>query len=207
MRERAHVARSADVTPSSAIPPLDYERLRDSLAAAGAVIAIAEVHGGVCGALCAGGIAAARLWLAESLDDVELDASPGAVADDLEELIGTSAKMLEEGELKFEPLLPSDDAPLAEQVDALAAWCHGFLTGVGSTAPAAARGGAEGEALGEILRDFAEISRAGLSDDEAAGQDQPDFALAEIQEYVRVSVQIVFEELDTQRAAAARGVH
>jgi uncharacterized protein len=207
MRERAHVARSAHVTPSSAIPPLDYERLRDSLAAAGAVIAIAEVHGGVCGALCAGGVAAARLWLAQALDDVELDAAPGAVADELEELIGTTSKMLDDEQLGFEPLLPSDDAPLADQVDALAAWCHGFLSGVGSTAPSAARSGAEGEALGEILRDFAEISRAGLSDDEAAGRDQPDFALAEIQEYVRVSVQIVFEELGTQRAAAARGVH
>jgi uncharacterized protein len=207
MRERAHVARYAHVTPSSAIPPLDYDRLRESLAAAGAVIAIAELHGGVCGALCAGGSAAAKRWLAESLDDVELDASPGAVAGDLDELIGTSSKMLDEGELKFELLLPSDDAPLAEQVEALAAWCQGFLSGVGSAGPAAASSGAEGNALGEILRDFAEISRAGLSDDEAAGHDQPDFALAEIQEYVRVSVQIVFEELDAARAAAAGGVH
>ncbi len=84
------------MTPSSAIPPLDYERLRDSLAAAGAVVPIAELHGGVCGALCAGGVAAARRWLAESLDDEQLDAAPGAVADDLEDLIGTSAKMLDD---------------------------------------------------------------------------------------------------------------
>jgi len=196
------------VTPSSAIPPLDYERLRDSLAAAGAVVSIAELHGGVCGALCAGGVVAARRWLAESLDDEQLDASPGAVADDLEDLIGASAKMLDDGELKFEPLLPSDDAPLAEQVEALAVWCQGFLSGVGSTAPAAASSSAEGDALGEILRDFVEISRAGLSEDEAAGQDQPDFALAEIHEYVRVSVQIVFEALGAERAtAAARDVH
>ena len=39
------------MTPSSAVP-LDYDRLRDSLAAAGAVVALAELHGGVCGALC-----------------------------------------------------------------------------------------------------------------------------------------------------------
>ena len=64
-----------------------------------------------------------------------------------------------------------------------------------------------GTPLGEILRDFAEISRAGLSEDEAAGVGQPDFALAEIQEYVRVSVQIVFEELGAERAAATRDVH
>ncbi len=196
------------MTPSSAVPPLDYERLRDSLAAAGAVVAIAELHGGVCGALCAGGVAAASRWLAEALDDEQLDASPGAVAGDLEDLIGASATMLDDGELKFEPLLPSDDAPLAEQVEALALWCQGFLSGIGSTAPALARSSAEGDALGEILRDFVEISRAGLSEDEAAGQDQPDFALAEIHEYVRVSVQIVFEALGAERAAAAaRDIH
>jgi uncharacterized protein len=194
------------VTPSSAISPLDYERLRDSLAAAGAVIAIAELHGGVCGALCGGGVPAAIRWLEESLDDVELATSPESVAGDLEQLIGTSAKMLDDAELKFEPLLPSDDAPLAEQVDALAAWCHGFLSGVGSTA-AAARSSMATDALGEILRDFAEISRAGLSEDEAEGHGQPDFALAQIHEYVRVSVQIAFEELEAERAAAARGVH
>ena len=191
------------MTSSSATPPLDYDRLRESLSAAGAVVALAELHGGVCGALSAGGVDAARRWLADSLDDAEVGASPAAVADDLEEMISTSAKMLDDAELRFEPLLPSDDAPLAEQVEALAAWCQGFLSGVGTTAPAAV----EGEALGEILRDFAEISRAGLSDDEAAGHDQPDFALAEIHEYVRGSVQLAFEGLAPLRAAAAREVH
>jgi len=191
------------VTPSSATPPLDYERLRDSLAAAGAVVALAELHGGVCGALCAGGADAARRWLVDSLDDAQVGAAPAAVADDLEELIATSSKMLEDAELRFEPLLPNDDEPLAEQVEALAVWCQGFLSGVGTTAPAAV----EGDALGEILRDFAEISRAGLSEDEEAGHDQPDFALAEIHEYVRVSVQLAFEELAPVRAEAAREVH
>lgn len=192
------------MTPSSATPPLDYERLRDSLAASGAVVALAELHGGVCGALCAGGPAAARRWVMDSLDDVELGASAAALADDIEELIGTSARMLEDEELKFEPLLPSDDAPLPEQVEALAVWCQGFLSGVGSTG--LAHGSVEGEALREVLRDFAEISRAGLSEDEAAGEDQPDFALAQIHEYVRVGVQLVFEELAPVRAGA-REVH
>jgi len=194
------------VTPSSATPSLDYDRLRESLAAAGAVVALAELHGGVCGALCAGGPAAARRWLADSLDDAELGASAAALSDDLEELISTSSKMLEDDELKFEPLLPSDDSPLAEQVDALAVWCQGFLSGVGSATPANARSSVEGDALGEILRDFAEISRAGLSDDEADGQVEADFALAQIHEYVRVSVQLAFEELAPSRAAA-REVH
>lgn len=208
------------MTSSSATPSLDYERLRESLSAAGAVVALAELHGGICGALCAGGVDAARRWLVEVLDDAELGAATAmdggsaenagssfrpaaAVADDLEEMISASAKMLEDAELTFEPLLPSDDALLAEQVEALAAWCQGFLSGVGTTAPTSV----ESEALDEILRDFAQISRAGLSDDEAAGHDQPDFALAEIHEYVRVSVQLAFEELTPMRAVATREVH
>ena len=195
------------MSPSSATPPLDYDRLRDSLAAAGAVVALAELHGGVCGAICAAGQTAARRWLVDSLDDAELGAVPAAVADDLEELIGTTSKLLENAELEFEPLLPSDDAPLDEQVEALAVWCQGFLSGVGSTAPAAIDSSAEGDALAEILRDFAEISRAGMSEDEAAGHGQPDFALAEVREYVRVSVQLAFEELGPIRSAAAGEVH
>jgi uncharacterized protein YgfB (UPF0149 family) len=181
--------------------------LRESLATAGAVVALAELHGGVCGALCAGGPAAARRWLTDSLDDDEGGAVTAAVADDLEELIGASSKMLEDDALTFEPLLPSDDAPLAEQVEALAVWCQGFSSGVGGTAPASVRSSADGDALAEILRDFAEISRAGLSDDEAEGRGQPDFALAEVREYVRVSVQLVYEELRDVRAAAAGEVH
>ncbi len=188
---------------SSPTPALDYDGLRDTLVAAGAVIALAELHGGVCGALCAGGVPAAKRWLLDALEDEQLAASPVKLADDLEALIDTSAKMLDGEELEFEPLLPDDDAPLAEQVEALAAWCQGFLSGVGSTAPAAVRDSAEGNAIAEILRDFAEISRAGLSDEEAAGQSQPDFALAEIHEYVRVSVALVFVELGPLRAPSS----
>jgi uncharacterized protein YgfB (UPF0149 family) len=191
------------VTPSSATP-LDYDTLRDSLADAGTVVALAELHGGVCGALCAGGSPAARRWLKDCLDDEDSSATPAAVADELDAMLAASATMLADLELKFEPLLPDDDAPLEEQVQALALWCQGFLSGVGTTAPGAAQ---QDGPLGEILRDFAEISRAGLSEDEAAGEGQPDFALAEIHEYVRVSVQIAFDELEPARAALDHDVH
>ena len=191
-----------DVTPSSSVP-LDYDRLRDSLAEAGAVVALAELHGGICGALCAGGVPAAQRWLEDSLDDEELVGSTAGLGEELAAVVGASATMLADEEFKFEPLLPDDEAPLEEQVQAVALWCHGFLGGVGLTAPSTARS----EALAEILRDFAEISRAGLGEDEATGDDEPAFALAEIHEYVRVSVQLVFEELGVERSVAARDVH
>ena len=193
------------MTPSAPTALPDYEQLRDTLVNAGAVVALTELHGGLCGALCAGGVPAAQRWLADCLDDMDLDAA--AVAEELAELVSASARMLVDGDLKFEPLLPGDDAPLDEQVQALALWCHGFLGGVGVAAAAAARTAAEGATLKEILGDFAEISRAGLSEDEAAGQGQPDFALAQIHEYVRVSVLIVYEELRAERTAAVHDLH
>jgi len=196
------------VIPGSANTTLDYDRLRDSLADAGTVVALAELHGGVCGALCAGGAAAAQRWLIDCLNDEEANAAViASIARDLDDLVATSWHGLTDRELGFAPLLPSDDAPLEEQVQALALWCHGFLLGVGASAPGIVKQEQGDGPVSEILRDFAEISRAALSDDEAAGRDQPDFALAEIQEYVRVSVLIVFEELSDPRAAAARDSH
>lgn len=193
--------------PGPGTSTLDYDRLRDSLADAGAVVALAELHGGVCGALCAGGASAAQRWLADCLDEQETTAATAAAARDLDDLVAASWRGLTSPDLEFAPLLPSDDAPLEEQVQAVALWCHGFLGGLGvsSAGDAELRGG-DG-ATAEILGDFAEISRAALSDEEAAGRGQPDFALAEIQEYVRVSVQIVFEELSVERAAATRESH
>jgi uncharacterized protein len=204
MPVRAQLARNPHVTSSPATPPLDYERLRDALADAGAVVALAEVHGGVCGALCAGGATAAQRWLVDCLDDQELVTSTTALTRELADLVCASLHMLSDDNLTFEPLLPSDDAPLEEQVEALAQWCQGFLVGLGTTAPGIGR---EERDLAEILGDFAQISRAGLSEEEAAGGNHPDFSLAEIHEYVRVSVQMVFEELAARRSTPPRDTH
>ena len=195
------------MTNEPPITPLDYDSLRDSLAGAGAIVALAELHGGVCGALCAGGAPAATYWLEDCLEDQELDATEELDAS-LANVVAASSRMLEETGFEFEPLLPGDDASLAEQAQALALWCHGFVTGLGANAPELAARGArspdsgDAAAIAEVLGDFTEISRAGLSEDEAAGQDQADFALAELREYVRAGVQMVFEELAPRREAA-----
>jgi uncharacterized protein YgfB (UPF0149 family) len=198
-------ARRFHVTSPSTDTALDYDPLRDALAQAGAVIALSELHGGVCAALCAGGPIAGARWLVRSLADEELrDAT--ALEAPLRNVLDVSWRMLAGDELAFMPLLPDDDAPLDDQVQALALWCHGFLGGLGATAPDARElrpndGGAAAEsAAAEILADFAEISRAGLSEDEAAGLGRPDFSLAELVEYVRVGVQLVYEELAPHRS-------
>jgi uncharacterized protein YgfB (UPF0149 family) len=203
------------VTAGSHISTNDYDALRESLSGSGTLVALAELHGGLCGALCAGGPSAAERWLDGFLSDSDVSDVSGTrtVGVELERAAWIA---LADAELAFEPLLPSEDTPLEEQVQALALWCSGFLNGVGASAPdlvgrnskptvaAAAIVSAE---VAEILGDFAEMSRAGVDDEDAADRDRADFALAELKEYVRVSVQIVFEQLADRREAAARDAH
>jgi len=218
------------MTPGSPTA-IEYDALHYSLELAGVVLPLPELHGGICGALCAGGADAALHWLDQTFADDADAESLAPVRDALHELVDASLRMLDGDSLGFEPLLPNDDAPLPDQVQALAAWCQGFLAALGENAPDIAGRRATGERQGgleraseartsaerdsqdvnadipEILADFAEISRAGLTDDDAADRDQADFALTELKEYARMSAQLVFEELRPRREMQSRDMH
>lgn len=180
---------------------IDYGSLGDALERAGVIPAPAQLHGEICGVMCSGGVAASRRWLDDALREYAIDTPVGRQARDrLHELETDTWHRLAGADMSFEPLLPDDDRPLPEQVQALASWCQGFLTGLGLGGLAAGGEQALSAEVEEIMSDFAEISRAGVTEEEADAPEQSAFALAEVKEYVRVSVQILFEEL-----ARARG--
>lgn len=171
---------------------VEYESLERRLADAGVVTSLAELHGGLCGALCAGGIAATQRWVTDCLDEWRLTEAE-TVGEALHGLELDAWRKLSSPDMSFEPLVPSEDQPLDTQVRGLALWCHGFVTGLGVGGRQAGRAIPSSETVEEITKDFSEISRAALGgeddDDASAG-----FALAELKEYVRVGVQLVFEE-------------
>ncbi len=193
----------------------DYATLSVALDGLDSAMTVSELHGGFCGVLCAGGAAAASTWIEECVAETEAaanEAEEALVIFRVMELETTRA--LASADLEFTPLLPEDDSPLDDCVEELALWCHAFLSGLafgGLTLPenstrlsvdsdAAA---ATESSLEEIAKDFAAISRAGLSAGELSDPADADFALAEIVEYVRVSVQIVLEEIAGTRGNEA----
>ena len=97
--------------------------------------------------------------------------------------------------MEFELLIPQDDSPIQERARALTAWCTGFLYGLGSNGAADPQR-LPGE-LGEIVRDLTEITRADV--DAEDGAEENEAALAELVEFVRVGVQLVFDELEPAR--------
>jgi len=170
-----------------------FDDVAQALAAGGSVVHAAEAHGCLCGAFCARRRYLAAEWLEEVLPEASTAA---ALSGPLGRLYAQSKGVLADGEMEFSPLLPDDEAALAQRVEALAAWCHGFLYGFGS-AGAAVRNAVVDE-VAEILADFAEISRAGEAD---SGADEvEEEAYAQLVEFMRVGVQLVYDQLEATRA-------
>jgi uncharacterized protein YgfB (UPF0149 family) len=172
----------------------DYAEIEQLLSAERSLTEAAEAHGTLAGCLCALADYSFQDWLREILPDGRADA---AAADTLYGLYTTTAAALEQTDMEFEPLLPSDAQPLAIRTAALAIWCQGFLYGLGSgSIPDAS--GLPGD-VGEIVRDLTEITRAGVDDEQ--GEESNEGAYAELVEFVRVGVQLLYEELAPVRHA------
>lgn len=170
----------------TSLPP--YHELEASLRAAGLTATAAEAHGMLCGTLVGGG--ERRHWVAGLSDQPpdRGDLSVGECLDRLDALWATTRAQLEDAVLGLELLLQDDEEALAARAQALADWVQGFLYGIGAGRERATAGDAA-----EILRDFAEIARAGL---EAPATEADERAYAELVEYVRTGVLLLHEELN-----------
>ena len=156
----------------------------------------AEAHGTLTGSLCTAISYRFEDWLLEILPDGRGRPESSTA---LRELYSDTADALEGPRMEFHPLLPEDEQPIGERTAALAQWCHGFLYGLGSNAIPDA-GGIPGE-VGEVVRDFTEITHADV--DGTDSEESNESAYAELVEFVRVGVQLVFDELASLRAQVA----
>lgn len=153
----------------------------------------AEAHGTLAGCLCTAAEGYRfEEWLLEILPEGR--AQPLAAAT-LRALYSATAGTLRAPDMEFELLLPGDTQSIGARASALAQWCQGFLYGLGSGVVQDASS-FPGD-VGEIVRDLTEISRADV--DVAQSEESNENAYAELVEFVRVSVQVVFEELEPLR--------
>ncbi len=166
-----------------------FKDFEDVLAAAGSLADAAEAHGSLCGALCSMSPYKMQDWVNEILPDGAALSEEAAAM--IERVFAATAASFGEQGMEFQPLLPDDEQPLNGRAHALALWCTGFLYGLGAGQIS------DLEALngdvGEIVRDFNEISRA--TGDDADEDESNERAYAELVEFIRVAAQVVFEEL------------
>jgi uncharacterized protein YgfB (UPF0149 family) len=182
----------------------DWGKIGSALRDAGSLGEPSEIHGEFCGLVCVMGQDAVASWPAAALADAS---SPSDDArGSLRDLAAASWASLDSGDMSFELLLPSDAESLERRAESLGLWCQGFMHGVGASGRSGAKTAlADHEVIKDIIGDFSEITRAAFADDET--EEEGEAAFIELVEYVRVSVQLVFEEFLGIRSDAGSEAH
>ena len=168
----------------------DFEELANHLLEQGLETSPAQLHGCLSGLLAAGGGAEPEVGLdalAQALDV----AVHGELASRLMQLYTVTAAALQDDEFTFHPLLPDDDAELAERTAAMADWCNGFLAGFAyEAAEEDTAGSALSEQSSEALRDIAAFAQLEVGQDE--DEEDAEGHYTELTEYLRVAVLNIF---------------
>lgn len=194
----------------SDLPVPGFDQVVAALKAAGSPTHAAEIHGSLCGLICLLGPASAAPWMAEVMEDADparTGADTPASLAVLQALAQSTGAALEGGDMSFRPLLPDDTVLLTERADSLAHWCQGLAHGLAVGGELGDARQALGEGLmGEIIGDITELARVAFTGDETLAEGEA--AYAELVEYLRVSVQLIFEEmLPVRQRVASRATH
>lgn len=168
----------------------DYQQLSDLLESAGLGVTAAEAHGLLSGVLVLPDADKVDwLDLLLSTEDQVTENLSTDLSQFLLDLFRATRHQLSSREFGYRVYLPNQEQGLQQQALAIAAWCRGFLLGVSATGLTAENCG---DVVREILSDIVELSSVESEGDDPAGEEH---ALLEIEEYLRVAVQLLKEEL------------
>ncbi len=177
---------------SSSIHLPDYQSFTDAISALSLPFSGSELHGMMCGYLCAGEAMAGEAYL-HALTPNKKDESMRTAALLLFEVYTITQQQLGNFDFAFQLLLPSEDEPLMSRAQAFSEWCDGFtqsmlVSGVGAEQ---FREVESREAL-RHLHEFAQLDYESLQVDE-----DDEKALMEVSEYTRMAVLRLYGDLLT----------
>lgn len=167
----------------------DYQQMTQLLA--DRPISAAEAHGTLCGLLCSDPHEAredpAVLWLDEVLGNH--DGQDSAARDLLIEIAGRTQAELADPGCTLSPPWPADDRPLRERVEAVYDWSRGLVYGLGLA-------GVKIQGLSPASREAVDdlIAVTHLDLDHLDDGDEPEQALAEVAEFVRIAALLLYTE-------------
>lgn len=166
---------------------MEYDDLDEVLARADSQIPTAEVHGVMSGLLVAGVSNAMELVFNEILD--EYDANNLAIKElqkALQKQFDEDEATINDDEASLEPMLPDDEAPMIDRVEALGQWCQGMMYGVGLVGERPDL--KQDQEIDELLRDIAAIANISTEIDK---DEDNEAALMELVEYLRAGLMML----------------
>ena len=163
------------------------EKFENVLRQNGLGLSIAQVHGTLAGLVCLGHSKGNfQQW-----SHLLIPGHPTqSLLDTIFTLIYFTHDSLESTEFKFRPILCSA-SDLLERVESLGAWCLGFSVGLELNSMKQTT--TYSEDAEHFLSDISEISLVEASTDD----DESERAFYELEEYVKVGVQLIYEEFSS----------
>ena len=161
----------------------------DGVSASPQGVSPSELHGAVVGI---GAWDTERFELQDLVDLIGVDALSDEAR--VSEFVGASLDALYAEDMSFAPLLPDDESPMTEQLTGLAAWCHGFLSGlaVGWSRDGIGSLSELPEQVQEIVRDLVAISQIDI--EPAQGDEEEDFV--QLAEHLKVCALLIMSLRD-----------
>jgi uncharacterized protein YgfB (UPF0149 family) len=172
----------------------DYHTFIDSIDVLSLPISGSELHGVMCGYLCAGAINKGESYL-RALMNNRGDAGLRRAALALFGVYAVSQQQLVSFDFEFQLLLPDDHEALAERAQAFSEWCEGFTQGITLAGVGYEQLQEEEaqEAL-EHMTEFAQLDYHTLHIDE-----EDEHALMEVSEYARMAVLRIYGDLHASK--------
>ncbi|PIE41525.1 MAG: hypothetical protein CSA49_02910 [Gammaproteobacteria bacterium] len=173
---------------------LDYYEFAAEIKKVASVASAAEAHGILIGQLSGGLKLDGLMWLKQFLMGIGVKREP---AEDqrnwfyqFHELTG---KALADPELKFQLLLPDDDDPLTERLEAVGDWCSGFLVGFASTGHEQLP-----DDIAAAIKDLTEITKIDIEIDGEVGFAEEN-AYCQLVEYLKTVALLIYTEYGLSR--------
>jgi hypothetical protein len=178
------------VIRESSLSESTYEVLTVLLNQNNLAVDAAELQGLLAGMLSGGMSMSDREWQNAIADMFKAgERLTNEIQQAAQDLFDQLGQQLLDSDFAFTLCLPDDSAPINERGSALINFVQGFMTGFGLYQNDLSQCSAE---VKEALEDFAEIARMedAMTEDEESEQ-----ALFEVEEYVRISTMLCFNEL------------
>lgn len=181
---------------------LEFDEWADIYVRLGAEGSPSELHGALIGSLVAGHPLTQVEWLTQVTNQVGpqvLEASNEDLRRQFEDLYKEGERMFQQDVLSFSPMLPEDDVALGQRLEAIGAWCQGFIEGL--SRGLAVSKPALSEDARELLTDLMAIAEI---DPQVEDSDEQESYYAELVEFVRVAAMNLYDEF-VDRSAAPSG--
>ncbi len=175
---------------NAGISEFGFYRLSDLFVEVRSFTPPSELHGLLCGQLCAGLRPAQQSWLVAAQEQMNVPEgletrAKSSLADFYDHVLAS----LSADNLSFSVLLPGDEEPVVHRTEALGQWCTGFISGYGMAGIDKTK--MSEEAAG-VLTDLAQVAMVEAEDLEETEETERDFF--EVYEYVRMAALMLFNE-------------